>query len=115
MAAPKNNSRRRGRCDGRGYPRRQPPEPSRQAHRWRPGAARASNHIRRTANPSPERKRKINKRIASIALALSLAGPAAAAPAPEDPAKQTSWGLYLSSQEAYDMKTARSEEVLFVD
>jgi len=57
----------------------------------------------------------MNKRIASIALALSLAGPAAAAPAPEDPAKQTSWGLYLSSQEAYDMKTARSEEVLFVD
>jgi len=53
--------------------------------------------------------------IAALALCLGLAGPAAAAPAPDDPAKQTSWGLYLTAQEAYEMKTARPDEVLFVD
>ena len=57
----------------------------------------------------------MQKLILAVALSLGLAGPVAAAPAPDDPAKQTSWGLYLTAQEAYEMKTARPEEVLFVD
>lgn len=50
-----------------------------------------------------------------LTLAFGLAGPAMTAPAPEDTANQTSWGLYLSAKEAYDMKTARPDEVLFID
>lgn len=57
----------------------------------------------------------MHKQIAAFAFALGLAGAAAAAPAPDDPAKQTSWGLYLTAEEAYEMKTARPDEVLFVD
>ena len=45
----------------------------------------------------------------------SLTPAALAAPAPSDPTKQTSWGLYLTSTEAYEMKTAKDREVLFVD
>ena len=53
---------------------------------------------------------------AAFAGAIALAGPAAlAAPEPEDPAKQTEWGLYLTAKEAYEMKTERGEDVLFVD
>ena len=55
------------------------------------------------------------RHIAAFAVALGLAGAAAAAPAPDDPARQTSWGLYLTAEEAYEMKTARPDEVLFVD
>jgi rhodanese-related sulfurtransferase len=57
----------------------------------------------------------MHKLVTALAVALGLAGPAAAAPAPEDPAKQTSWGLYLTAREAHDMKTSRPDEVLFVD
>ncbi|MBJ3775889.1 rhodanese-like domain-containing protein [Acuticoccus mangrovi] len=52
---------------------------------------------------------------AALFAATLAAGPAAAAPEPENPARQTSWGLYLTSQEAYEMKQARGDEVLFVD
>lgn len=39
-----------------------------------------------------------------------------AADAPTDPGKQTSWGLYLDSKEAYEMKTGpEGQGVLFVD
>lgn len=41
--------------------------------------------------------------------------PAPAAEEPSDPAKQTPWGLYLTSTEAYEMKQAEGESVLFVD
>ncbi|MDZ4095775.1 MAG: rhodanese-like domain-containing protein [Paracoccaceae bacterium] len=40
---------------------------------------------------------------------------ASAADAPADPAKQTSWGLYLSAREAAAMKEERGAAVLFVD
>lgn len=53
----------------------------------------------------------------SIAL-FSLAGisPLFAADAPKDPSRQTSWGLYVDSREAYQMKTGEhGAEVLFVD
>ena len=51
----------------------------------------------------------------SALLACAIAFPANAAPEPEDPAKQTSWGLYLTAVEAYEMKQDQGEEVLFVD
>ena len=51
--------------------------------------------------------------ILSFALALPMA--ASAAPEPKDPKKQTPWGLYLTSQEAHDMKVAEGGKVLFVD
>lgn len=52
-----------------------------------------------------------------IVLALALAAPATgvAAPEPEDPKRRTSWGLYLTAREAYEMKTAEGDKVLFVD
>lgn len=55
--------------------------------------------------------------IVFIALALALAAPAGvhAAPEPSDPAKRTSWGLYLTAREAYELVRARGDEVLFVD
>lgn len=46
---------------------------------------------------------------------LLTALPLPAAEPPSDPARQTDWGLYLDAREAYDMKTARGDEVLFVD
>lgn len=38
-----------------------------------------------------------------------------AAPAPKDPKKQTPWGLYVDSKEAYQMKQEQGDKVLFVD
>ncbi|MGF1447387.1 MAG: sulfurtransferase, partial [Pikeienuella sp.] len=38
-----------------------------------------------------------------------------AAPEPSDPKKQTSWGLYLTAREAYEMKQTQPDGVLFVD
>ncbi len=54
---------------------------------------------------------------ASVILALAIAAPsfATAAPEPSDPKKQTPWGLYLTSKEAFDMKQAKGGKVLFVD
>ncbi|MEB8389186.1 sulfurtransferase [Rhodobacteraceae bacterium KMM 6894] len=50
---------------------------------------------------------------ASLTLAVTL--PALAADAPEDPKNQTPWGLYLTAKEAFDMKTAQGDGVLFID
>ncbi|MEO1291395.1 MAG: rhodanese-like domain-containing protein [Pseudomonadota bacterium] len=47
-------------------------------------------------------------------LALSAVG-VQAAPEPTDPKKRTSWGLYLTAKEAYDMKQAEGDKVLFID
>ena len=52
---------------------------------------------------------------AVIALTLSLSTAALAAPEPADPEKQTPWGLYLTSSEAYEMKLDKGDAVLFVD
>ncbi|WP_218940085.1 rhodanese-like domain-containing protein [Denitrobaculum tricleocarpae] len=46
---------------------------------------------------------------------LALPMSASAAPEPQDPKKQTPWGLYLDSREAYEMKMAQDDQVLFVD
>lgn len=41
---------------------------------------------------------------------------ALAADAPKDPARQTSWGLYVDSREAYQMKTGpKGNEILLID
>lgn len=57
----------------------------------------------------------MRKFITALAMPLGLPGLAMAAPAPEDPAKQTSWGLYLTAKEAEEMKTLRPDEVFFID
>ena len=52
----------------------------------------------------------------AITLALGLVAPSQAADAPADPQRQTSWGLYVDSREAYDMKTGPGgDAVLLVD
>lgn len=52
----------------------------------------------------------------ALLLALCCALSAGAADAPKDPARQTSWGLYLDSREAYAMKTGeKGNDVLLVD
>lgn len=53
--------------------------------------------------------------IAAAVVLASLATTSSAAPEPADPAQQTPWGLYLTSQEAFDMKQAEGDNVLFVD
>lgn len=53
-------------------------------------------------------------RFAALLLLFLLSG-IQAAPAPEDPRKQTPWGLYVDSREAYQMKQELGDQVLFVD
>jgi rhodanese-related sulfurtransferase len=53
--------------------------------------------------------------LATLFITASLCGTAYAAEKPADPARQTSWNLYLDSREAYDMKTKQGDKVLFVD
>lgn len=53
--------------------------------------------------------------VAALAVATALTGAAPAAEPPADPARQTSWGLYLSAVEAAAMKRDRGDAVLFVD
>ena len=48
-------------------------------------------------------------------IATSFAAPGLAADAPENPAYQTEWGLYLTSREAFEMKQEQGDRVLFVD
>ena len=49
-------------------------------------------------------------------LAVSCLAPAHAADAPKDPSRQTSWGLYVDSREAYTMKTGdKGGQMLLVD
>jgi len=50
-----------------------------------------------------------------VALALTTISSAYAAPEPKDPKKQTSWGLYLTATEAFELKQAKGADVLFVD
>jgi rhodanese-related sulfurtransferase len=50
-----------------------------------------------------------------LGASLVLSTPAAAAPAPENPDRQTSWGLYLTAKEAFAMKQAEGSKVLFID
>ncbi|WP_456412367.1 rhodanese-like domain-containing protein [Thiolapillus sp.] len=59
----------------------------------------------------------MNNRIPAIAMILVLFAATAlqASPAPEDPKKQTPWGLYVDSTEAYEMKQELGDKVLFVD
>ena len=52
---------------------------------------------------------------AVLLLALTLTTTALAAPEPENSARRTSWGLYLTSDEAYALKRERGGAVLFVD
>lgn len=49
------------------------------------------------------------------ALAFAVSSAAQAAPEPQDPKKQTPWGLYLDAREAYAMKIRDGDAVLFVD
>lgn len=53
--------------------------------------------------------------LSAAILSLALMGAAQAAPEPTDPAKQTPWGLYLTSTEAAQMKRERGDDILFVD
>lgn len=50
-----------------------------------------------------------------LALCMLMATPAMAAPEPANPDRQTSWGLYLTATEAFEMKQAKGDKVLFVD
>lgn len=50
------------------------------------------------------------------ALVTDTLGTALAADTPKDPARQTSWGLYVDSREAYQMKTGpKGSEILLID
>lgn len=69
---------------------------------------------------SPIRKKGTEMKHYTIVLTLLMSlilpmASAMAASAPEDPKKQTEWGLYLTAKEAFDMKQAMGEAVLFVD
>lgn len=59
----------------------------------------------------------LTRTLAALVLVAAIAAPAAgnAAPAPKDPKKQTPWGLYLTSKEAFAMKQAEGGKVLFID
>ena len=57
----------------------------------------------------------IRNTFAAALIAATLAAPGHAADAPENPKHQTEWGLYLSSSEAYAMKQAKGDGVLFID
>lgn len=50
------------------------------------------------------------------AVLVALSASSFAAPAPENPERQTSWGLYVDSREAFQMKTSQTgQKILFVD
>lgn len=56
------------------------------------------------------------RKLAAISLLLCCSTPLWAADAPKDPSRQTSWGLYVDSREAYQMKTGEhGQEMLLVD
>lgn len=57
----------------------------------------------------------MQKTISLFVMLSALATSALAADAPADPARQTSWGLYLDAREAFEMKTREGGKVLFVD
>lgn len=50
------------------------------------------------------------------AVLVALSASSFAAPAPENPERQTSWGLYVDSREAFQMKSSQTgQRILFVD
>ena len=52
----------------------------------------------------------------AVTLISAFSAAALAAPVPESPDRQTSWGLYVDSREAYEMKTGKDGQMmLFVD
>jgi hypothetical protein len=53
--------------------------------------------------------------VALVALMHVASSLLMAAEKPADPKKQTSWNLYVDSREAYAMKMAQVDKVLFVD
>ena len=55
------------------------------------------------------------KQVIIVMLLFVLLSGVQAAPAPEDPKKQTPWGLYVDAREAYEMKQKLGDQVLFVD
>ena len=56
------------------------------------------------------------RNIAITAMLVGVSLHASAAPAPESPDRQTSWGLYVDSREAFELKTGtEGKKVLFVD
>lgn len=56
------------------------------------------------------------RKIALCTLICASSFQTIAAPAPETPERQTSWGLYVDSREAYELKTGpEGKKVLFVD
>lgn len=55
------------------------------------------------------------KPIAAAFLFAVFSGSVHAADKPADPERQTAWDLYLDSGEAYEMKIAQGDKVLFVD
>lgn len=58
----------------------------------------------------------MKKMITLFFLGMGMLSQVLAADAPKDPARQTSWGLYVDSREAYEMKTgAQGQKVLLVD
>ena len=59
---------------------------------------------------------RLRKTLSIAIFAIASISPLFAADAPKDPSRQTSWGLYVDSREAYQMKTGESgAELLFVD
>lgn len=54
-------------------------------------------------------------RTLAVAAMIATAQAAVAADPPSDPARQTAWGLYLTSPEAAAMKAVEGAAVLFVD
>lgn len=56
------------------------------------------------------------RNIVITAMLVGVSLHASAAPAPESPDRQTSWGLYVDSREAFELKTGtEGKKVLFVD
>lgn len=61
-------------------------------------------------------ERPLRNTLLTAVLCMASASAAFAADAPKDPSRQTSWGLYVDSREAYQMKTGpKGNEVLLVD
>lgn len=58
---------------------------------------------------------KVNLALMMVLFVYSFVGAAHSANAPTDPKKQTPWGLYLTSEETYEMKQRLGKQMLFVD
>ena len=60
-------------------------------------------------------RKTLSAALFAVSLTASLAAPGLAADAPQNPKHQTEWGLYLTAREAFEMKQAQGDGVLFVD